>query len=404
MERKRDYISRVFYLPEYAKELRLSKVKPKLYEEFQEASAQILDISKKRTRRLQVLKMCIQYGCSSLIFDGIYLTYLMFQTLVKEAFGYGTAVTLYNSCGNLRSCSQSLAQVLTEFPEHGRYIEKIRHFLNCPVEIRQKEEAKALREEFAELNLDHVSFSYPGGASVLKDISLTIRRGERIALVGVNGAGKTTFVKLLCGIYEPDAGQILINGIDRNEFPRTEVYQLFSAIFQEQMILPFTVGENLALKRADEVDEKRAWAALERAGLKETFQDRKIGIKTYMTKTMMEDGVELSGGQQQRFLLARALYKDAPVLVLDEPTAALDPIAESEVYEQYDRYSSGKTAVFISHRLASTRFSDRIVLIENGRILETGTHEELMRAGGVYAEMFEIQSSYYREGADEDEH
>ena len=171
LERKRDYISRVFYLPEYAKELRLSKVKPKLYEEFQEASAQILDISKKRTRRLQVLKMCIQYGCSSLIFDGIYLTYLMFQTLVKEAFGYGTAVALYNSCGNLRNCSRSLAQVLTEFPEHGRYIEKIRHFLNCPVEIRQKEEAKAVREEFAELKLEHISFSYPGGASVLKDIN-----------------------------------------------------------------------------------------------------------------------------------------------------------------------------------------------------------------------------------------
>lgn len=265
-----------------------------------------------------------------------------------------------------------------------------------------------------EIEFRNVCFSYKNGEEndeqgtgekeIFHDLNLTIRSGERIALVGVNGAGKTTFVKLLCGIYEPDAGQILINGIDRNEFPRTEVYQLFSAIFQEQMILPFTVGENLALKRADEVDEKRAWAALERAGLKETFQDRKIGIKTYMTKTMMEDGVELSGGQQQRFLLARALYKDAPVLVLDEPTAALDPIAESEVYEQYDRYSSGKTAVFISHRLASTRFSDRIVLIENGRILETGTHEELMRAGGVYAEMFEIQSSYYREGADEDEH
>ena len=265
-----------------------------------------------------------------------------------------------------------------------------------------------------EIEFRNVCFSYKnaeendeqgtGEKEIFHDLNLTIRSGERIALVGVNGAGKTTFVKLLCGIYEPDAGQILINGIDRNEFPRTEVYQLFSAIFQEQMILPFTVGENLALKRADQVDEERAWAALERAGLKETFQDRKIGIKTYMTKTMMEDGVELSGGQQQRFLLARALYKDAPVLVLDEPTAALDPIAESEVYGQYDRYSFGKTAIFISHRLASTRFSDRIILIENGRILETGTHEELMQAGGVYAEMFEIQSSYYREEEDRDEY
>ena len=236
LERKRDYISRVFYLPEYAKELRLSKVKPKLYEEFQEASAQILDISKKRTWRLQVLKMCIQYGCSSLIFDGIYLTYLMFQTIVKEAFGYGTAVTLYNSCGNLRSCSQSLAQVLTEFPEHGRYIEKIRHFLNCPVEIRQKEEAKALREEFAELNLDHVSFSYPGGASVLKDISLTIRRGERIALVGYNGAGKSTLVKLIMRLYDVTSGKITRNGTDIRELRLDEYREQFATLFQDYQL------------------------------------------------------------------------------------------------------------------------------------------------------------------------
>lgn len=290
-----------------------------------------------------------------------------------------------------------------------------RAYLGLPEEDR----ARGIRhiEELRfppEIEFRNVCFSYKsggegdeaetGGREIFHDLNLTIRSGERIALVGVNGAGKTTFVKLLCGIYEPDAGQILINGIDRNEFPRTEIYELFSAIFQEQMILPFTVGENLALKRADAVDVGKAWAALEKAGLKEIFEDRKIGIRTYMTKTMMEGGVELSGGQQQRFLLARALYKDAPVLVLDEPTAALDPIAESEVYEQYDRYSSGKTAVFISHRLASTRFSDRIVLIENGRILETGTHEELMRAGGVYAEMFEIQSSYYREEEDGNEY
>ena len=258
-----------------------------------------------------------------------------------------------------------------------------------------------------EIEFRNVCFSYKGaeeddgaetGAKeIFHDLNLTIRSGERIALVGVNGAGKTTFVKLLCGLCEPDKGQILLNGIDRNEFPKTELYKLFSVIFQEQMILPFTVGDNLALTRAEAVDMERAWAALEKAGLGQTFEEKGIGIKSYMTKVMVEDGIELSGGQQQRFLLARALYKDAPVLVLDEPTAALDPIAESEVYEQYNQYSHGKTAVFISHRLASTRFSDRIILIENGRILETGTHEELMQAGGAYAEMFEIQSSYYKD-------
>lgn len=259
-----------------------------------------------------------------------------------------------------------------------------------------------------------VSFSYPDameeweeeeneteaetgkqGRIIFDHLNLTIHAGERIALVGVNGAGKTTLVKLLCGLYDPDEGKILLNGIDRNEFPKEELYQLFSVVFQEPLILPFTVGENITMDKADRVDRDRAWEALDKAGLKTVFEGKKIRLDTYMTKTLMKNGVELSGGQQQRFLLARALYKDAPVLVLDEPTAALDPIAEREVYENYNKYSGGKTAVFISHRLASTRFSDRIIMLEEGKIIETGTHDELLEQEGAYAKMFRIQSNYY---------
>lgn len=241
------------------------------------------------------------------------------------------------------------------------------------------------------------------GKKIFEHFNLTINAGEKIALVGVNGAGKTTLVKLLTGMYEPDSGKILINGIDRNEFPRKDFYKLFSIVFQEQFILPFTVGENLALDRADRVDEEKAWEALEKAGLKKKFEEKNITLDTFMTKVIMKAGIELSGGEQQRFLLARALYKDGPVLVLDEPTAALDPIAESEVYDNYNKYSGGKTAVFISHRLASTRFSDRIVMLEDGKILEMGTHEELMNKNGAYAEMFRVQSSYYDDGIAEGE-
>ncbi len=281
----------------------------------------------------------------------------------------------------------------------------IRAYLDLPEENRKS--GKGRVESILlppEITFEHVGFSYKnteeGDKTVFRDLNLTIHAGEKLALVGANGAGKTTLVKLLCGMYEPDEGQIFINGIDRNEFPREEWYRLFSIVFQEMLILPFTVGENLAVDRAERVDEEKAWKALEQAGLKQTFQKQGIHMRSYMTKTMTEDGVELSGGQKQRFLLARALYKNAPIMVLDEPTAALDPIAESEVYEQYNQYTQGKTAVFISHRLASTKFSDRIILLNDGEIAEMGTHEELMRAGGDYARMFEVQSSYYRREAD----
>ena len=281
----------------------------------------------------------------------------------------------------------------------------IRAYLDLPEENRRSGDGRIDSISLPpEITFQHVGFSYQnteeGDKTVFRDLNLTIRAGEKLALVGANGAGKTTLVKLLCGMYEPDEGRILINGIDRNDFPKEEWYRLFSIVFQETLILPFTVGENLAMDRAERVDEEKAWKALEQAGLKQTFRERGIHIRSYMTKTMMEDGVELSGGQKQRFLLARALYKNAPVMVLDEPTAALDPIAESEVYEQYNRYTQGRTAIFISHRLASTKFSDRIILLDDGEIAEMGTHEELMRAGGNYARMFEVQSSYYRKEAD----
>lgn len=236
---------------------------------------------------------------------------------------------------------------------------------------------------------------------IFRHFNLTIQGGEKVALVGINGAGKTTFVKLLCGIYEPQEGRILLNGIDRREFPRAEVYQLFSAVFQEKFLPHFKVGESVSLQK--EWNPERVWKALEDAGLKSFFLERGFTPDSYYGKDIDEEGVELSGGQEQRFLLARALYKDAPVLVLDEPTAALDPIAESQVYDSYLRFSRDKTAVFISHRLASTRFSDRIILLEDGRIVEEGTHQELMSAGKKYAEMFQVQSSYYAKSAREKE-
>ena len=236
-----------------------------------------------------------------------------------------------------------------------------------------------------------------GQSIALDEVSMHVRDGAMYGFVGPNGAGKTTLVKLLTGMYEPDEGCILINGIDRNRFARSEFYKLFSVVFQEYFILPFKISENISLKRAADTDNKKVLNALEKAGLKEYLDSRGITSERYITKSMHKNGIELSGGQNQRLLLARALYKDAPVLVLDEPTAALDPIAESEIYNSYVKYTDKKTAIFISHRFASTRFSDRIIMLEKGKVIEQGTHEELMQMKGRYAQMFEVQSSYYDE-------
>lgn len=325
--------------------------------------------------------------------------YLLYQTQAGSVSA-GEFVLYFGAVTGFSGFVNSMMSSLAILRGAANGTDYIRAYLVLPEENRKSGNRHIDRLTLPpEITFQHVGFAYKnteeGDKTVFRDLNLTIHAGEKLALVGVNGAGKTTLVKLLCGMYEPDEGRILINGIDRNEFPREEWYQLFSIVFQETLILPFTVGENLAMDRAEWVDEERAWTALEQAGLKETFQEQGIYMQSYMTKMMTEDGIELSGGQKQRFLLARALYKNAPVMVLDEPTAALDPIAESEVYDHYNQFSRGKTAVFISHRLASTKFSDRIILMEDGKIVETGTHEELMDAGNTYARMFEMQSSYY---------
>lgn len=258
-------------------------------------------------------------------------------------------------------------------------------------EAQKETENEIVNDEFQDENLH-------AGKQVFQNFNLTIEPGEKLALVGVNGAGKTTLVKLMCGMCEPDEGEILFNGISSREFTSAEIFALFSAVFQEQLVLPFTLGENIAMARTENVDEKRAWEALEKAGLKEVIEKNQWTLKTYLLNSLFKNSANLSGGQQQRLLLARALYKDAPILMLDEPTAALDPIAESEIYDCYNQYTKGKTSIFISHRLASTRFSDRIIMLENGKIIESGTHEELMRKNGSYAKMYQIQSSYYEKG------
>lgn len=253
------------------------------------------------------------------------------------------------------------------------------------------------KDDTYEIRLENVSYAYPGSdKKIIDGLSLTIRRGEKVAVVGLNGAGKTTLIKLITGLLDPDTGRVLLNGTDIKKFNRVEYYKLFSAVFQHYNMFDITVAETVA-QSATDIDIPRVKDCIEKAGLTKTVQDLPNGIDTHLGREVFLDGVVLSGGQIQRLMLARALYKNGSVLVLDEPTAALDPLAERDLYEKYNEMSGGKTSLFISHRLASTQFCDRILYLKDGKIAEEGTHEGLLGLGKEYAHLFSVQARYYQE-------
>lgn len=249
-----------------------------------------------------------------------------------------------------------------------------------------------------EIEFKNVSFRYDGAEQdTIHDLSFKIKSGEKLALVGLNGAGKTTLVKLLCGLYRPTSGEIFFNGIPLSDFKREDYYKLISPVFQEIRTAFFSLAETVSGKSTAETDLEKAETCMRQAGLGAKIDALPDGIHTKLNKKVHENGTELSGGEAQKLMLARALYKDAPLLILDEPTAALDPIAESKIYNEFNVMAKNKTSLFISHRLASTSFCDRIILLENGNITEEGTHQELMGANGTYKGLFDIQSCWYKE-------
>lgn len=292
--------------------------------------------------------------------------------------------------------------ILSDFLSLHTHSLNLSYVLECvkfpePYQFEEGAPVPGERDTPGEIRLENVSFCYPGAEDyTLKHISLTLRPGERLAVVGLNGAGKTTLVKLMCGLLDPTEGCVTWNGTDIRTLNRRDYYTRFAAMFQESLLIPGSLAANVAVSEED-IDADRVRRCVERAGLSKKADSLPKGIDTLLNRRVYEDAVELSGGEYQRLTLARALYREAPILLLDEPTSALDPIAESEMYLQYDKMSVGKSAVYISHRLASTRFCDRIVLIENAGIAEEGTHEELLARGGRYAYLYGVQSRYYRE-------
>ena len=329
--------------------------------------------------------------------EGATYAYLLYLAL-KNRISAAEFVLYFNVVAGFSTWLGSLLGQITVLERLNHAMNRFRSYLEYP-ESYLREEGRTVGDLTApkEIALRHVSFRYSEDSEyVIRDLSLTLKPGEHVAVVGLNGAGKTTLVKLLCGLTEPTEGTVLYDRTDIRAFNRDEYYRLFGAVFQDYSILPVTIEEIVGEDESENIDRSRAETCLKQAGLWEKIASLPEGLRSKYNKTFWDDGINLSGGETQKLLLARALYRQSPVIVLDEPTAALDPISENRLYETYDEIMEGKTAVFISHRLASTRFCHRIVLIEQGQITEEGTHEELLAKKGRYYELFETQAKYYR--------
>ena len=393
------YVKRTVTSRAFAKDIRIFGLKPWLMEVWQK-SFQLYESFLRRREKHYFLTNLADF-LLSLLRNGISYAYLLHLTLT-EGLSASTFLLYFTAASGFTQWITGILEQFTQLSKESLEISVVREFLEWPEDFQLTggDPIPDAVNGTYELQLEHVTYRYPGAAEdTIHDLSLTLHRGEKVALVGLNGAGKTTLVKLLCGFLDPTQGTVRLNGVDIRKLNRRAYYKLFSAVFQEFSLLEATVAENVAQQVAG-IDEEKVWQCLEKAGLSDAVRALPQGLKTHLGRSIYDDGTELSGGQTQRLMLSRALYRDGAVLVLDEPTAALDPITESEIYLKYSEMTQGKTSLFISHRLASTRFCDRIILLENGSIAEEGSHEALLQRGGSYAKLFSVQRRYYEEGGE----
>lgn len=314
------------------------------------------------------------------------------------AFGAGKIVEYYGAITKLISSCTTIAGDIGYLRANNIQLKQELEYLNLVSDMENgTRTVDGIDPAKAVFEFHNVSFAYPETEQmILKNFSMKIESGEHLAVVGMNGSGKSTMIKLLCRLYDPTEGKITLNGIDIREFDYAEYLKLFAIVFQDFKLLAFPVGENVAC--SDEYDEERVWKCLEMAGVKERVEEFPKKLKQSVYKLYEKDGIDLSGGEEQKIAIARALYKDAPFVILDEPTAALDPIAESEIYSRFNEIAGNKTTVYISHRLSSCRFCSRIVVFDNGAVIQEGTHEELLEnPAGKYSELWNAQAQYYTE-------
>lgn len=386
----------LFRLPdfEYGKEIRLYDSSKMMIERADKATDDMMGvwISTARKQRKYTWLMDI----ANALRDGVSYFYIGYLAL-KKIISVGDFSMCVSAASEMYQGMFGIVRNSQEIVKRCNYAYKFILFLDYKETLKKGEEK--VKDCDHEIRFEHVSFRYPRAESyVLKDINLTIRSGEHLSIVGLNGAGKTTFIKLLCRLYDVTEGVITIDGVDIREYSEEEYRKLFAVVFQDFKLFAFSLKENISFDQ--NTSEKEIEKVLELSGLLEDAVKLPEGMDTILYKSFDEHGTELSGGQQQKTAISRALYKNAPIIILDEPTAALDPIAEYDIYRQFDTLVGGKTAIYISHRLSSCKFCDRIVVFADHTIKEYGTHAELVNIeGGIYAQMFDAQAQYYVEAS-----
>ena len=394
--RKADYSKRVFYQPEYAKEIKLTGIEEALMEQYDEAIAEerrmalgysLKILAPTLINWITVFTLCQFYAVP------VYLAYLAIE---KKTIQLGEVASLKNATNGIKSHLDQMNYALVDFQNVGQYAEKFRRFMDYEINIEGCEGEVPVPEDDCTLELRNVSFKYKDNEKyVLRNVSMTIRKGEKLALVGENGAGKSTLIKLIMRLYDVTEGEILFGGVDIRKLNTKAYREKIGAVFQDFQIYGATLAENVKTDFVMKNDSEKIIDALKRADFGSKLNTLEKGIDSELTKEFSEEGTMLSGGEGQKAAIARMFMRDMPIAILDEPSSALDPIAEYRLNNSMLQNAENQAVILISHRLSTTKDADRIILLENGSIAESGTHSELLRNNGIYAEMWNVQAEKY---------
>ncbi|GLX70415.1 ABC transporter ATP-binding protein [Paenibacillus glycanilyticus] len=400
LERKKSYISRVFYLPDYAKELRTSRIAAPLMDDYGDANGAMQQVVRKYSPRIIVLQVLNNYVFRVLLMDGVYFAYTAYQVIVLHTISYGTFAAVTNGVWTMGWSLNNLIDSVTAFQKNNLYIRKLRGFLEEEPQMADSSHPAVMPESPKEIKLSNVSFTYENsGKPTLVDINMTIRPKEKIAIVGYNGAGKSTLIKLLLRLYDVTEGEIVYDSKNIKAYRAEDYRAQFGVAFQDFQLFAASLAENVWMDQVAEGDRElnaRVVQALHKADFGERLSRLNRGLQTELTREFSDEGQIFSGGEAQKIAIARAFVRPCSVLILDEPSSALDPISEYNLNRAMLEAAGDKTVIFISHRLSTTRLADRIYMMEHGKIIESGSHDELMRLNGSYAHLFQLQAGRYQ--------